>query len=338
MRIWSLALFALLASSPLLLAQLNIVINPGAGLSSNAPALAAFNRAAAEWTSRLRDPITVNISADLSSAFANANIIGSASNVALAGGFDLIRNAMVADAADESDDAIVGFLPTSGTFTASLRTGTSLNGTIVIAKANLKALGFAGLDAQFGNSDATITFNQAFSFDYDRSDGITPGTIDFQTVAAHEIGHALGFTSAVDDSDGGATSYGIQPLDLFRFGLGAIPTDSTQFATLARELRPGFEAITSDTIDNYRMSTGQSMGDGRQASHWKDDALGFANIGLLDPTLASGIFTTPSEADLRAFDLIGYEFAVVPEPSTFALVAFAGAAMCVVARRRRTAS
>ena len=44
---------------------INIVINPDATLAGNAPALAAFNRAAANWNSRFTDNITVNINADL---------------------------------------------------------------------------------------------------------------------------------------------------------------------------------------------------------------------------------------------------------------------------------
>ena len=42
-----------------------ILINPGAGLAANLPALASFNRAAAEWGSIFSDPITVTVAADL---------------------------------------------------------------------------------------------------------------------------------------------------------------------------------------------------------------------------------------------------------------------------------
>src|SRR4051812_1087010 len=52
-------------SLPSNLGTFNIVIVPGAGLASNAPALAAFNRAALAWSSRISDPITVTINADL---------------------------------------------------------------------------------------------------------------------------------------------------------------------------------------------------------------------------------------------------------------------------------
>lgn len=69
--------------------------------------------------------------------------------------------------------------------------------------ANLKALGFdvSSLGADPNGFDGTITFNSDFTFDLDRSDGITSGTTDFVAVATHEIGHALGFVSGVDFVD-----------------------------------------------------------------------------------------------------------------------------------------
>ena len=51
-------------------------------------------------------------------------------------------------------------------------------------KANLKALGFQGLDAAFGVSDATMQFNSNFTFDYDNSDGVGAGLVDFETVGS----------------------------------------------------------------------------------------------------------------------------------------------------------
>ena len=70
-----------------------ININPGAELAANADALAAFNRAAAQWQTQFTDPISVNINADLSNL--GPGILGSTSMVVLAGAYDLIRNYMV---------------------------------------------------------------------------------------------------------------------------------------------------------------------------------------------------------------------------------------------------
>ena len=46
-----------------------------------------------------------------------------------------------------------------------------------------------------GQGDAGIGFNSAHSFDFNPDDGITAGSLDFDAVVVHEIGHALGFTS-----------------------------------------------------------------------------------------------------------------------------------------------
>ena len=59
---------------------------------------------------------------------------------------------------------------------------------------------------------------------------------------------------------------------------------------------------------------GPSDGDGRQSSHWKDDALLSTRpyIGVMDPTLARGIRRTISENDINALDLFGYSISLPP--------------------------
>lgn len=309
----------------------DIAINAGSGLAANGPALAAFNRAAAQWEQYFSDPVTININSNLGTL--PAGVIGSTGNVTLQAGYDFIRNQMVADAADEADDTIVAGLPTAATFSALLPAGRSLNGNLTASKANLKALGFTGLDSSFGPNDANITFSNTFAFDYDNSDGVGAGLLDFETVAAHEIGHALGFVSIVDDIDGGETIVQPNTLDLFRFRndlAGADPSTASEFATFPRSLVPGANEITDEIANEWRMSTGVSNGDGRQASHWKADELTGVLIGQLDPTLASEQFYDAMFPDVRAMDLIGYD--VIPEPSSLALLSL-GALFAF--RRRR---
>ncbi|RYD21580.1 MAG: hypothetical protein EOP88_10770 [Verrucomicrobiaceae bacterium] len=313
--------------APLNLGSFDIVINAGTGLSGNAAALAAFNRAAQQWEAFFSDPITITIDADM--AVLGSGIIGSAGSVTLAGSYNTIRNQMVADSLDEADDSIVSLLPTAAQFTATLAPGSSLDGNVQGNKAALKAAGFTGLDAMFGVSDANITFSTAFSFDFDNSDGVSPGMVDFETVAAHEIGHALGFVSAVDDADGGLTSLSPSMLDLFRFTTA--PTSNSQFTMNPRDLTAGGPGIYNDMSSQWLFSTGLTSGDGRQASHWKADELTGNYIGIMDPTLASGVFFVVGYADARALDLIGYD--LVPEPSALVLTAVFGAGL--VSRRKR---
>jgi hypothetical protein len=302
------------------LGSFNIVIAPGSGLSSNTSALAAFNRAASQWSAFISDPIAITINADLSTTAPGGGVfpgtvIGSTAGVNLQGSYTTVRNAMVSDGGAQpaaANNAILASLPTSAQFLANVPSGRSLNGNIVSTKANFKALGFTGLDGTIGVSDGQIVFNSAFSFDFDNSDGVTPGQMDFETVAAHEIGHALGFTSAVDVLDqttaASLPTFGFTTLDMFRFSrTGANPTSAASFTTTARNFVPGADVVTDDTSDEFRMSTGLSLGDGNQASHWKDDALTGAYVGMMDPTLSFGTTQKLTYADLRAMDLIGYD-------------------------------
>mgnify|MGYP005835090193 CR=1 FL=1 len=323
---------------------LQIVIQAGPALQANPAALAAFQRAAALWTVRIADPITVTINANLVN-LGSGDILGQASSVVLETGYEELRDALVADAADELDDAVVAALPSPEQFTAWIPTGFALSGGGVATKANFKALGFADLDAQFGVSDGTIQFNSQFAFDYDNRDGVDPNKIDFETVAAHEIGHALGFISQVDLVDLWVENkvsgeFSPSALDFFRFGNDTAddPTTLAEFSTASRWLTPGGDAITDQVLapwgelalSEIRMATGYYNGDGRQASHWKDNL----GLGIMDPTLWYQEVSVPSEADFRALDLLGYEITPVGEPSV-ALLALSALAVIRLARRRR---
>jgi hypothetical protein len=325
--------------SPSQLGSFSININPGSGLSGNSAALAAFNRAAGHWMSYLSDPVSININADLTGGFSNPSIIGQASSQILQASYSIIRNAIVADAAGDSSRSINASLPTSGQFSALLPSGYTLSGNLQLTKANAKALGFTGLDGLFGANDATIQFNNSFSFDYDNRDGVTPGTVDFETVATHEIGHALGFTSTVDNIDGATAPFSVTPstLDLFRFTNGGAPASAAEFSTFSRDLRPGGDVLLTDTVTGFRLSTGLTQGDGRQASHWKDDQNTGLYIGVMDPTLPSAVIEPVTTADLRALALIGWNVQV-PEASTWSAIAAVAAIVGAQLWRRRRSS
>ncbi len=313
----------------------NIVINPGATLAGNTAALSAFQRAANTWGKLFNDPITVTINADL--APLGSGILGSTSSVILTGAYNTIRNQMVTDAADEASNGIVAYLPTSSQVSAYVPTGFGLSSSMYGTKANLKAMGFAGLDGAFGAMDAEITFSTNFNFDYDNSNGVTAGSYDFETVAAHEIGHVLGFVSAVDIVDyylaiGQKTDIPFYALDLFRFGT-ATPTDEASFTTTPRSLLTGGTSYFSDVDNKWSLSTGYYTGDGRQASHWKADELTGIYIGLMDPTLASATVENITGADIRALDVIGWDLTPVPIPPT--LILFGSGMLTLFAGSRR---
>jgi len=308
-------------------------VTSGTGFAANTQAQAAFQRAVNTWESLIGSPIMINVDVDLLD-FGNPNVVGGASSVFLEAGYTTIRDQWVANS---PGNPLVASLPTAAQFTANLPTGFSLDGNLLATKANLKAMGFTGLDANFGTSDGTIEFNTGFAFDYDNSDGVTPGTICFESVALHEIGHVLGFVSIVDSIDfllnsGSTAAVGVMPLDLFRFAAGSAPQTFTAFPTTPRHLLTSsadFGLVNAE----YGLSTGVFTGDGRQASHWIDDPLGPQSVGVMDPTIGFGQVFTITQADLQAFSAIGYSIVAVPEPATWVL-AGAGLAIAIGCRRR----
>ena len=348
------------------------------GVVAGTAAYDGFRAAANFWQSVLSSNVTVNLKVGFTATgFGNPNIIGQTSSTSLGGApIGSVYGKLASSGTSRLDAIAVAHLsPLSaggvgvitqkphGDGTGVLqnpRTGTGLelasnrefdadgspNNTVSRVNTSvLKALGY-DLTGAYDGYDGAITFNSAFNFDFNPTNGISAGQLDFVGVAIHEIGHALGFNSGVDLYD----SFGNAPvnfdgealattLDLFRYsddvgnlapGAGqALDWSVGNSATAGNDLngRPFFsfdgstKGLSAYGGDSGYFSTGQLNGDGSQASHWMDTAYStlpgnsgstqcLASIspprGILDPTFAGCEPGVVTSLDLAAFDAMGW--------------------------------
>lgn len=327
---------------------LNIVLKDVSDTPMSAAQLGAFQSAANYWSSKLTDNVTVYVNIAFNDL--GAGILGSTGSAVRTINYSTLRSSLVGDAKGATDASAVAnlqagpalsFYATQGDLTTHFDNDGSTNNTLLgINTANLKALGLnPGTDAL--SPDASITFANAYAgdFAFTRVNGQVPANkIDFITVAEHEIGHALGFVSGVDDIDfcaGANNQCGLPntanrfegdwwyyPLDLFRYS-AAGKLDVTVGGSPYFSVDGGATSIQS-------FSTGTDHGNGWQASHF-----GTSVITLMRPYVGNGQSYDATASDLMAFDAIGWDLAAaVPEPSQYALL-LGGLAAIGLARRRQ---
>jgi hypothetical protein len=196
--------------------------------------------------------------------------------------------------------------------------------TMRLTRANGKALGLIGaedtLDAFIAMRDLSNSAIQ-WSYNFARNTGSDPNSVDFLSVALHEIGHVLGFISSVDASGwlssrpdvyaGEDITYLNSLVD--RVSL-ATPLDFTRFSSdsqFLNDLSVGGDAYFSTDKESRLLgfATGKLTdegGDGWQASHWQQ-----ANSHtLMKPALSLGQQAFIAREDLVAMDVIGWDMGI----------------------------
>lgn len=287
------------------------------------PAIDGFNAAGALWSNLFNDNVTVNIGVGFKAL--PAGTLGESSTTTQSYSYSQVYSALSRDRTSADDNTAVNSLANGASFPVLInRTANNPNGsgsatpyldnngdannsTIAPSTANAKALGLR----DNSGTDANIAFNTAFTWDFNRGDGIAGGAFDFVGVAAHEIGHALGFNSGVDILDGNSTNgraYSdstfaqASPLDLFRYSLESKNAGAIDFTA---DTRSKYLSIDRGNTKIADLSTGANFGDGSQASHWLDNA----GLGILSPKLAAGSLLQISDNDRRALDVMGWNLA-----------------------------
>jgi len=330
---------ACLLSVDALALHINLVEDVAAPL--NADQRNGFSEAAGIWESRISSNVTINISVGMVSLAPST--IGQAGSAWYSASYSDFRTSVAQKATSTTDAAFLATLPTGDTYTRLINqtndtpgtdpyaTWTDAQSMIFINGGNAKALGL--LSSTNAALDAQIQFNTAFAFDYNRSDGIASNQMDFVGAAAHEIGHALGFMSIVDDVDtavGVASDFLNLPMDFMRYSASsfALGISDVSAGTVAK-----FTYINGVSIP---MSLGVNIGDGQQASHFNVTG----TLGIMAPTASYGQKLSITDNDLLVMDAIGWELtslgqSQIPEPSTYGL--FMGVfSLAVVCSRKKS--
>ncbi len=283
-----------------------------------------FEMAGRIWSNYLADPVTLNIHIGMSSSLPT-NVIGGAlpgalANVQISG----FRDRLAQDATSNNDQTAVAQFAGNAEFDVILdgthRSLSSSQSSFNVMRATAKAVGMvSATDASLDGAIVMSTLGNShlhWNYDFTRSSSAPQGSLDFLSVALHEIGHIFGFVSGVDKqglrsnviSSSELSTYSqylmdrmrfVTPLDAFRVDQFSDRDFTYGGGTRGFALQPASGMIA-------QFSTGKNRtfsGDGYQASHWKEQANA---LGIMDPAIAPRERVSISNLDLQAFDVIGW--------------------------------
>ena len=323
---------------PLLLASVTLLTNSSVAKAVNfnfsyAPDTTldqklGFEMAGQIWSSYLTDDFTTNIYVKIASPDElPTNVIGGAlPGIEAEEEYKKYREYVEEDAISTADGIAMSSLETRhdkyDKFTAMY------NGKVVeemnrlnITLANAKAIDLIsdnndldGYILMSDLSDAPVDWNYDFL-----NDTVSDGSLDYLSVALHEVGHVMGFVSGVDNpgwlnimTEHEAKDDLIKrdkikffnPLDLYRFTEESATVNAVDISIGGNP----FFSINGGATNLGNFATGQATnagGDGYQASHWERQS---NVLGIMDPVLSVGQKRQITDLDLTAFDVIGYDF------------------------------
>ncbi len=297
--------------------QINVVYNVTGTIPNGA--LASFQRAEAYLESLFGDPITITVNVSFSNL--GGGVLGATSS-----------NYVTAQTWANARTGLINGMDAGDTLQTSLPSGTTIpvrydGTTATVTNENRVFFTVANFNATLGSTPtiaANMSYNSAFAWDFDPTNGVVGSQFSLTDVVIHETGHAMGFVSGTDFRTGD-----IEAIDIIRFqrtdGTGDFNPDTTaEFGTTPRTVSfntPNDDANSDLITVEYRMSDG----DPNQASHFREQG---TNIGLMDPQIANGQtfvsrtggFSYFAASDLNVFDFVGYDYPVQAASNPLTLV------------------
>jgi hypothetical protein len=303
MRFAKLMVFSAISLGAGAQAWANLIINPtyASNITSDGNAVAienAIQSAINVYEADFSDPITVNIIFQEMSTG-----LGKSSTAFGTVSYAAYLAALTADRKTTDDFTAVANLPSAGAY--QLMYGTT---QINVKTANLRAIGLAG----GANPDGTISLNTSITNPPNSS-----GSFNLTVVVEHEIDEVLGLGSALPTF---TTPF---PEDLYRY------TSAGALSFTVNNTVKAFFSIdgTTDLAQFDNQNDGGDFGD------WQSNPLPNGVQPKVQDAFSSGGSAPALGVELRALDVIGYDF-VAPEPSTGLLLASALAVLAGLTRRR----
>ena len=305
-------------------ADFNFTYAPGTSFEQ----MLGFEMAGLFWSDYLADDATINIFVESTNMLPDKVIGGALPGILPQQTYTGLYNSFSEDITSTNDLlAFNGLTSTQGHRDVLVSVNdyvVAKNDFIDLTRANAKALGMIPseesdrLDGYILISDLA---DESVDWSYNLLDGVVPsGTLDYVSVALHEIGHTLGFVSGVDrpewihtveDLNSGGTDAkdlkdnidNITSLDLFRYTLDSEVINAIDLSIGGDP----FFSVDGGHTNLANLASGQDTslgGDGYQASHWRQQD---TNLGIMDPTLKVGQRREISDLDKLAMDVLGWD-------------------------------
>jgi hypothetical protein len=245
------------------------------GFKATVEAVAAF------FESTFTDPVTINVKVERG---LSGGLLGH-SDYTLTGPYTFaqITTALAHGPQSGSDAIAVASLPAVDPIAG--------DHAYYMTPAQAKALGLMGASDAL---DGTVQFANNPPFDYDRSDGISPGSYDFYGSVAHEFSEVMGRElNAIGNEAQTGAPHGYYPFDLFKYSAAGVRS----FVGTEHGYFSPDGGVTN--LDNFNADSDDDFGDWA-ASAGNDAFRAFSDYGVVNAVTAT---------DIVVMDVIGWDAA-----------------------------